>query len=127
MNEQEQKLAGIFVAAVAAGEAALEAAKPTPMAIVEADILTGEPKVGARRLVIDEGPCGFAWVVFPGNTAFGRHMKKHGHARKAYGGGLQYWVSQGGQSMQRKEAFARAFASVLKANGIDAFADSRMD
>lgn len=42
-------------------------------------------------------------------------------------GGLQYWVSQGGQSMQRKEAFARAFASVLKANGIDAFADSRMD
>ena len=62
-----------------------------------------------------------------GNTAFGRWAKKMGVAKKAYGGGLQIWISDFNQSMERKYAYARAFAASLEAHGIDAFADSRMD
>ena len=41
--------------------------------------------------------------------------------------GLSVWVSEGGQSMERKEAYARAYADVLRAAGIEAYAGSRMD
>jgi hypothetical protein len=71
--------------------------------------------------------CGFAWVKFAGNTAFGRWAKKQGLATKAYPNGLMIWVSQFGQSMDKKETYAREFASVLESHGITAYAQSRMD
>ena len=46
---------------------------------------------------------------------------------KAYEGGYKYWVSVGGQSMQKKEAFAYAFAEVLQKHGLTVYAGSRMD
>ena len=59
--------------------------------------------------------CGFAWVtVKPGNCTFANWLKKKGHARKAYGGGVQMWISGYGQSHDKKEAYARAFADKLK-------------
>lgn len=103
----------LILAAQTAGLAAGNAAQCTPMVVGE--------------VVINDGVCGFAWVSFKGNTAFGRYMKKIGQARKAYGGGLQVWIGAFGQSMTRKEAYASAFAATLRAAGIDAFADSRMD
>lgn len=109
--------AKVFETALAAGNAALEAAKPTPMTVVG----------GGERYFVSEGACGFAWVAFKGNTKFGRWAKKVGVARAAYPTGMQYWVSQGGQSVDRKEAFARAFAAVLNFNGIEAYANYRMD
>ena len=36
-------------------------------------------------------------------------------------------ASEGGQSIERKEAYAAAYAAVLKANGIDAYPNSRLD
>jgi hypothetical protein len=44
-----------------------------------------------------------------------------------YGGGVTYWVSQFGQSVDRKAAFAGAFAKVLRENGIQATAGDRLD
>ena len=80
-----------------------------------------------RTWSVPEGPCGFAWVQIKGNTSFGRWAKKSGLASSAYPKGLMFWVSYGGQSMERKEAYARAFAAVLRENNIEAYADSRMD
>lgn len=113
--------------AQAAGIKAGIAAVPVPMGVIEVDPLSGMPKEGSELHVLDEGACGFAWIWFPGNTAFGKFAKKAGLARSSYPTGLQIWVSQFGQSITRKEAYAKAFAQVLNAHGIKAYADSRLD
>jgi hypothetical protein len=107
----------IHAQAHAAGVAAMEAAVPVPMVVVG----------GSEKYFVEGGVCGFAWVSFAGNTAWGKWAKKNKVARSAYPKGLQVWVGGGGQSMQRKEAYAHAFAQVLNANGIQAYAGSRMD
>jgi len=76
---------------------------------------------------VEGGVCGFAWVTFAGNTAFGKWAKAQGLANNGYPTGLSFWVRDFGQSMQRKEEFARSFASVLYAYGIPAYGNSRMD
>jgi alpha-beta hydrolase superfamily lysophospholipase len=72
--------------------------------------------------------CGFAWVTLrPANSSFAIWAKKNRDWKPAYGGGMQLWVSAYNQSMKRKEAYATAFANVLYASGIKAYAGSRMD
>ena len=107
-----------FFQARAAGMAAAEACEVRPM------IVRG---YNGERHIVDGGPCGFAWVVVKGNTGFGRWLKKTGRASKAYGGGLQVWIGEHGQSMARKEAHAAAMAKVFQDSGIEAHARSRMD
>lgn len=104
------------------GMAALNATCPTPMIVTG-----GAPGETPKSWYIEEGACGFAWVEFAGNTAFGRWAKKAGVARPHYPKGLSVWVSEGGQSIDRKEAYARAFARVLNDAGIRAYAGSRLD
>lgn len=113
--------------AEAAGIAACEAAKPTPMIVGEAVGLSDKIDYSKPTYYVSEGACGFAWVWFKGNTPFGRYMKKTGKASSGYPTGLQVWVSAGGQSIARKEAYARAYATVLKEAGITAYPDSRLD
>lgn len=75
-----------------------------------------------------DGVCGFAWVTIrPGTSSFAKWLVKNGHARAAYGGGVQVWVSYFNQSMAKKETYASAFADTLEAAGIKAYAGSRMD
>ena len=114
----------VYSAACKAGLNAATAMTPTPMAVQNADIFGN--RFGPVSVIAD-GPCGFAWVAFKGNTAFGRWAKKMGVAKKAYGGGLQIWISDFNQSMERKYAYARAFADTLNEAGIDAYASNRMD
>jgi hypothetical protein len=92
---------------------------PIPMVVCTS---TGKP---IEQL--DSGACGFAWIVFSGNTAFGRWAKKQGIARPHYPKGLCVWVSDFGQSVDRKAAYAGAYAQVLRNAGIDCYADSRLD
>lgn len=63
-------------------------------------------------------PCGFAWVVIPGNTGYGRWIVKKGIGRKHYGGGVGPWVREFGQSHERKVAYASAYAAVVNESGI---------
>jgi hypothetical protein len=116
MNAKYERL---WNEAVAAGRAAGEAVAPVPMVVSEGS--------GGHQWYVADGVCGFAWVDFPGNDAFGRWAKKSGRARKSYPSGLSHWVGDFNQSMQRKEAYAHAFAGVLRAAGIRAYAKSRMD
>jgi hypothetical protein len=101
-----------------AGIEAGKNARPIPMYVIDQGIPIDR---------IDDGACGFAWIAFPGNTSFGKWAKKQGLARSHYPSGLCVWVSEFGQSVDRKEAFAGAYARVLKDSGIDAYAGSRLD
>jgi hypothetical protein len=100
-----------------------------------------------------EGVCGFAWVTVRGSTPFqnwlkgrvkteypasaalrhveGRHFRDTSAVNppdRGYHGGTSVWVGGFGQSMQRKEAFAEAFADRLsEVEGVTAYAGSRMD
>jgi len=100
-----------------------------PMTVVEADVLTGRPKPGGARYVVDDGVCGFASInVKPGTSRFARYLVESGLAsRDHFRGGVTWYISDFNQSLQRKEAFAFAAASVLRGYGIKAYASSRMD
>jgi hypothetical protein len=81
-----------------------------------------------KEWFVADGVCGFAWItVHPANCSFAIWAKKNDGWRAAYGGGMQKWVSQFNQSMQRKEAYAAAYAGVLASHGIKAYSGSRMD
>lgn len=100
----------------AAGEEAAKACVPTPMHI-------------RGFAPIADGVCGFAWITIkPATSKLAKAAKEHYGARPAYGGGIQIWVSAYDQSMQRKEAYAHAFARVLNDAGHDrVYPGSRMD
>ena len=107
-----------------AGMKAGTESSPIPMTVQEAD-LSGNP-IG-KTWYVSEGACGFAWIRFKGNTAWGKWAKAQGIATPAYPKGLQIWVSEFNQSVTRKEAYANAYAKVLCGAGIEAYADSRLD
>lgn len=119
---------GILEQAQAAGREAGAACRPTPVAFV-ASGLDNKPLPGAVPEVVDDGVCGFAWVHIKGNTEFGRWASREGLAFKDYPSGLLIRLEGDyNQSLERKEAHARAMAKVLRDNGIsDAYAKSRMD
>ena len=119
----------LFQKADAAGQAAAEAVVPVPMQIVQRanPFDDNSPVVKSYEPVLD-GVCGFAWVnVKPGNCAFANFLKKEKGGHKSYYGGIDMSVRGYNQSMTRKEAYAEAFAEVIRATGIKAYAQSRMD
>jgi hypothetical protein len=121
-QQRAKRNAGFSALAGVAHAAGIEAGrncKPIPMIVCTS---TGKP---IERL--DEGACGFAWVAFAGNTAWGRWAKKAGLAGSHYPSGLCVWVREFGQSIDRKEAYAGAYAQVLRNSGIDCHAGSRLD
>lgn len=113
-----------------AGMAAGEASIPEPMIVVQrANPFDDNSPIVRQYEPVMDGPCGFAWIkVRPGNGSFARWLKRAGKVRgAAYHGGVDIWVGQFNQSATRKEAYASAFAAVLREAGIQAYADSRLD
>ena len=112
-----------------AGLEAGQKACPTPMIVGQPTTLFGnEIDYSKPTYHVASGVCGFAWVVVrPGNCSFAVWARKAGLAKKDYYGGVSFWVSDFGQSMERKEAYAHAFANRLSVAGIKAYAQSRMD
>jgi hypothetical protein len=99
-------------------EAAM-AATPAPMIITD--------RAGNKIDYVSDGVCGFAWLNVPGNSSFGRWLKKKGIARPDYPTGLCVWVSAYEQSHDRKAAHAYAMARYLQSKGIECSARSRLD
>lgn len=126
--------AAVWREAVAAGEAAAAATVPRPMTVYEAN-LDDTPKAGGKAWFVPSGLCGFATIhVRPATSAFARWAKKAGVGRTdSYYGGLSIYVHAKcatgpySQSVEIKEAWARAAAAVLKAHGIPATVSSRLD
>jgi len=86
-----------------AGMRAGQARTPSPIMVGSAVGLSSEIDPSKPTYYVPEGVCGFAWVTIkPATTRFAKWMKSVGRARPAYGGGLQVWVSEFGQSMERK-------------------------
>lgn len=118
----------LYNKAHAAGLEAVSKLQVTPMVVTgHANPLDDSSPVTEAYYVAD-GVCGFGWVnVKPGNSAFAKWLVKNDYASKSYEGGVTIWVSYFNQSLQKKEAYAYAFAKVLSDNGIRAYAGSRMD
>lgn len=130
-------LDALFEQAEAAGEQAARECTPEPMHVVErANPLDDSSPIVKQYAPVMGGVCGFAWVWVKGNSAIGRAAKKHYanadfasdvRVHKGYPTGLNIWVSGFGQSMETKEAYARAYCHVLTENGHEAHVESRMD
>ena len=80
----------------------------------------------------DQYACGFAYATIynvKGSTKLGRALLANGF-RKAYGGGLQFWMPgrTNVQNVDVHEAGARAFAQVIKDElEVDCYAGSHLD
>ncbi len=97
----------IYLLAKRAGEVAAEKVVPTPMRVV------GYP-------VIMEGMCGFGYVrVLDARRGFGRWLLRNSHASRGTKPGATLFFSSPTQSVDRAGAEAKAFAEVLRMNGID--------
>ena len=126
----ELELHDLFTKAEQAGREAAQAAIPAPIQVFErANPFDGTSSVVKSYAPIMDGVCGYAWITIrPGNGQAAKFAKAQGKGRSdPYEGGVTVKVRGYGQSMARKEAYAYAYAAVLYAAGIRAYADSRMD
>jgi hypothetical protein len=126
--EKNERFAQIFEEARIAGEQAMAECHPTPMIVQEHASMIDDTSPVVDEYFVSGGVCGFAWInIRPGNCPAANYAKKHLGAGKDYYGGTSIWVHEGGQSMERKESYAHAYADVLQKNGIDAHTMSRID
>ena len=122
--------AEIYAEAHSAGMSAGNKCKPTPMIVGQPTTPLGDDiDYEKETWYVGDGVCGFACVnIKPARGKFVTWMKKNNVGRKDnYYGGWTVWVSGFGQSMARKEDYARAFSKVLNDYGITAYSMSRMD
>ena len=116
----------IYHQARAAGLAAAQCARVAPMIVnAHKNPLDSNSEI-TKQYFVSDGVCGFASVVIK-NIKFANGLKKMNIGRKNYGSGWNISVHDFNQSLTRKEVYAHAFADVLRANGVDAYVDSRMD
>lgn len=120
----------------AAGQAAVEKLQVVPMIVgQETSFMSGKIDYTKQTHYVEDGVCGFSWVdVYPqhkGNTRLGKEERKVLEAvgfKKSYESKRYYkWVSAYNQSMQKKEAYAKAYATVLRENGVKAQYGSKLD
>jgi len=125
-----EMLAALYASADAAGKAAADACVPVPMIVREhANPFDNRSPVVKQYAPVMGGVCGFASIgIKPANSAFAKYLVAEKIGRKdSYAGGIRIPVFAYGQSMAKKEAYAYAFAEVLRAAGIRAYGESRMD
>lgn len=119
----------IYQDACAAGIAAGQACKPIAMVVGTPTSFLGSELDRTKPVeIVEGGVCGFAWITIkPARGKFVSWCKENKLGSTSSMGGFTIWVSEFGQSMARKEEYARAFAKVLNQHGINAYADSRID
>jgi hypothetical protein len=102
---------------------------PVPMIVQEhSNPLDDNSPVTKTYAPVMGGVCGFAWInIKPATNPFVKFLKSMDIGHKSYYGGYDWWISEFGQSMEKKEAFAQAAAKVLNSYGIKCYATSRMD
>ena len=120
----------IYSEAHSAGMAAGHGCTPTPMVVGTPTTPLGDDiDYSKDTYYVADGMCGFAWInIKPARGKFVKFLKDNKIGRKdSYYGGYTVWVSHFGQSLARKESYARAFTNHLNENGIKAYSMSRMD
>lgn len=129
MAIEKKSFEEIWLEACEAGLNAVKELNVIPMIVQEHANPFDDNSPVVKQWYEPEGVCGFAWVfVKPGNCKFANWLKKNGKARPdSYYGGVSIWISQFGQSMQKKEAYAIAMADVFRKYDIRATYMSRLD
>lgn len=119
----------LYRQAHAAGMAAGQGAAPVPMMVYSPVSLFNDAIDHSQPVYhVPDGVCGFAYVQLPKAVGpFVKFLKERKIGFKRCGAGYSISVHEFGQSLQRKEAYANAFAKVLNAHGVDSYVDSRMD
>ena len=105
----------IYADAHALGVKAGNECNPTPMIVGTPTTPLGNDIDYEKDVhYVSDGPCGFAWInIKPARGKFVKFLKDNNIGRKdSYYGGYTIWVSGFGQSLDRKSAYARAFAGV---------------
>jgi hypothetical protein len=112
----------LFRAAQETGRKAGFACVPTPVSFGIAADLTGNEMVPGSEVVDMEGVCGCAWVVVrPGRCKFANWLKRNKlGSYDSHRKGVLISPKDFGQSLDRKRAWATAFAEVLNDAGINA-------
>jgi hypothetical protein len=122
------QLQDIYQQAHEHGNFAVKLAFVTPMVVQQRENPLNDASKVVREYFINDGVCGFASVtVKPANSKFAKFLLANGLGRKSFNGGVSMSIRDFNQSLQKKEAYAHAFASVLNDYGIKAYAESRMD
>ena len=118
----------IYTQAHTAGNAAVTQTTVTPMIVSQQANPLNDNSETIKQWVVNDGVCGFASVIVkPANSKFAKFLVANQLARKHYAGGVSMSIFDFNQSLTKKEAYAQACAKVLRANGINAWAESRMD
>jgi hypothetical protein len=125
----------IWDEACKAGRDAVEKLNVVPMVVQEHQNMLDDKSPVAQSWFVADGVCGFAWINIRPASRVGRNdcdFAKWCRANRIgsyddYAKAWNIWVSDYNQSMQKKEAYADAAASVLQKYGIRAYSGSRMD
>ncbi len=113
--EGTKKWEELYRLADEAGNSAAERCVPTPMKVAGYDVEM-------------EGMCGSAWVLVPdARRGFARWVVRTKHGYTSTRGGAKIFALHPSQSVDRAVAYAKAFASVLKLNGIECGFDFMLD
>ena len=128
-NSLKTNPTALYEAANDAGSAAGDAVVPTPMVVGTAKGLLDDAIDKSKPMYfVEDGVCGFATVIVkPARGKFVKFCKDNNLGYKWYYGGYAIPVRGYGQSLTKKEAYARAFAGVLNKAGVNCYVDSRMD
>lgn len=125
---REFEFVKIFHEAHLAGQVAAVAHAPRPMVVVQHRDAFDDNSEVVQQWQVNDGVCGFAWIrITPGTCSAARFGTKHCGFTKHYGGGVSKWVSEFGQSYEKKMKYAEAYASVLNQYGIKSHAGGRLD
>jgi len=119
VNQHQQKLLRLaFQMAHVKGLEAARGCTPTPMVVGTAVGLSDKMDNTKPMYVVPGGVCGFAWVnIRPATSAVAKFAKKElGWSYNDYDHAMQKWVSEYGQSMELKQAYAYAYAVELADN-----------
>lgn len=121
--------ASIYREADLAGHEAVQKLEVVPMIVSQHKNPLDDNSKIVKSWYISDGVCGFATIwIKPANSQFAKYLVKNGKARKSeYQSGVYIYIGEFNQSLQKKEAYGRAFAGVLVKNGINAWCESRMD
>lgn len=118
----------LYATAHDAGNAAVQSATIQPMIVQQRANPLNDGSDLVQEYFVSDGVCGFASIVVkPATSSFAKYLKLNCGARKSYYGGIALSVQAFNQSLQKKEAYAYAFAKVLNEAGLNAYVESRMD
>lgn len=128
-SHKKSSYAVIYTEAHAAGMEGLKACVPTRMLVVEHENQLDDTSPAKKTWEVAGGVCGSAGVwLRDGRKGFARWLTTTGKAYKDnYLGGTTIIVREGGQSMERKVAYAREFVAVLEKYNISSSVRSRID